>query len=125
MEQRNCERGDDMTAAMQGEFDTWWKAYPEKVGKLAAMKAYEKARKLATAEQLLEGVAAYRQHKPGWKAWAHASTYLNEGRWMDEYDTARPMPVQVPIEQTEMHQQLYKHNARYRASYDATQKAGA
>jgi hypothetical protein len=113
-----------MTAAMQSEFDAFWNAYPRRIGKLEAIKAYMKARKLATAEQILAGVEAYRQHKPGWQAWKHPGPWLNAGRFLDEYET-RPMPVQVPIEQTEMHQQLYKHNARYRASYDATQKAGA
>jgi hypothetical protein len=81
-----------MTAVMAQEFDTFWKAYPHRVGKIAAMKAYEKARKLATAEQLLEGVAAYRQHKPGWQAYANPATWLNQGRWEDEWDVP-PTPV--------------------------------
>lgn len=73
-------------STLADDFDQWWAAYPLKVGKLAAVKAYGKARTVATQAELLEGVAQYRRHKPVWADWAHAKTWLGHGRWMDQYE---------------------------------------
>lgn len=67
------------------EFDTFWATYPNRIGKLAAEKAYAKARKKATAAEILDGVARYIAQKPEWKEWCVPTTFLNQGRWMDEY----------------------------------------
>lgn len=75
-------------AVAAGEFEAFWKAYPRKVGKLAAAKAYAVARKQATAEQLLAGIALYRQTKPAYADWCHPMTWLNQGRWLDEVASA-------------------------------------
>ena len=72
------------------EFETFWQVYPKKVGKLAAQQAYKKARRLATAEMLLAGVERYTRNKAEYADWCHPTTWLNQGRWMDE-DTA-PTP---------------------------------
>ena len=80
-----------MTTAMQHEFEEWWDSYPRKVGKLAAMKAYAKARKTATAQELREGIGRYMKHKPSYADYAHPQTWLNQGRWMDQYGAERPM----------------------------------
>lgn len=86
-----------MTAAMKAEWEAWYAAYPRKVKPLAAMKAYEKARKLASADELLRGVERYIQHKPDWQAWAHPTSWLSAGRWADEYDTPRtPTTSELP-----------------------------
>jgi hypothetical protein len=66
------------------DFETFWQSYPRKVGRLAAEKAYAKARGLATPEQLLTGLDAYKRTKPAYADWCHAKTWLNEGRWLDE-----------------------------------------
>lgn len=71
-----------MTAAE--EFLAWWQKYPSKVGKLAALPAFTKARKLATFEELMSGVDRYIVNKPDYAEWAHPKTWLNQGRWMDE-----------------------------------------
>jgi len=76
--------------AWRDDFEAFWRAYPRKVGKLAAERAYGKARKLATAEELLAGVARYR--KPSYADWCHPTTWLNQGRWLDEPGTAAPAP---------------------------------
>jgi hypothetical protein len=75
-----------MNDTMQAEFNEWWDSYPRKVGKLAAMKAYEKARRMATAKELREGVGRYIQHKPNYADYAHPTTWLTQGRWMDSYE---------------------------------------
>jgi hypothetical protein len=76
------------------DWDTWWAAYPRKVGKLAAEKAYAKARKRASVQDLLTGIARYIQHKPDWQAYAHPASWLNAGRWMDDYSV--PAPSEAP-----------------------------
>lgn len=72
--------------SLEHDFETFWRHYPRRIGKLAAQKAYAKARKLATAEELLAGIERYRAAKPAYADYCHASTYLNQGRWMDEAD---------------------------------------
>lgn len=72
------------------DFDQFWAAYPRKVGKLDAMKAYAKARTVATAEEILAGVEQYKRNKPEYADWCHPSTFLNQGRWMDEPDAPTP-----------------------------------
>jgi hypothetical protein len=68
----------------QDEFKQFWDAYPRHVGKLAAEKAYAKARHLATAAEILAGVARYKHDKPAYADWCHPRTWLSQGRWMDE-----------------------------------------
>lgn len=77
------------------EFEAWWAKYPLKVGKLAAEKAYLKARRRASEYELLDGVARYVQWKPDWMSWANPQTWLNQGRWFDDY--AKPAPVTKPV----------------------------
>lgn len=79
------------------EFETFWQNYPRKIGRIAAEKAYAKARRRATAAEILSGVENYRQHLPDDMQFVcHASTFLNQGRWMDQYEPlrkAQPAPA--------------------------------
>lgn len=69
------------------DFDAFWIAYPRKEAKLAAMKAYEKARRLASAEDILDGVERYKLTMPEEKQYRPLpASWLNAGRWMDEPD---------------------------------------
>ena len=77
------------TGARDGYFDEFWKAYPNKVGKDAARKAFDK-RKVThdLLNVMLLAVGVQRQSKKwtddGGKYIPHPSTWLNEGRWQDE-----------------------------------------
>jgi len=72
---------------MPNGFSQFWASYPKKVAKLDAMKAYEKARRTASADEILAGVHRYTAHMPDELRFvAHAATWLRAGRWMDEYD---------------------------------------
>lgn len=71
------------------DFETFWKAYPKKVGKRAALRAF----KALGAERppVAELVEALERHKKaaGWlvergKFIPHPTTWLNQGRWEDE-----------------------------------------
>ena len=70
-----------------GGFAAFWSAYPRKVGRVAAEKAYAKAVKLATHDEIMRGVNAYAATVRGQdqQYTAHPSTWLNAGRWADEY----------------------------------------
>lgn len=77
------------SGARAGYFDEFWKAYPNKVGKDAARKAFDKRK--VTQEllgQMLAAIATQRQSKKwtddGGRYIPHPSTWLNEGRWQDE-----------------------------------------
>jgi len=68
------------------EFARFWTAYPRKVGKPAAEKAWGKA-KIAQAEPLLAALIWQRQ-LPQWKSDGgqfipHPATYLSQRRWED------------------------------------------
>lgn len=73
------------------EFANWWNAYPAKVGKGAAEKAYTKARTLADADVLLAGVQRYAVKRDD-RPWCNPATWLNQQRWLDE----EPAPMQPP-----------------------------
>lgn len=73
-------------------FEMFWDEYPHRAGKLAAQRAYEKARRGgATAEAIVLGVRRYARMKPVWQSWAHPATWLNAGRWMDEPSEPRTL----------------------------------
>jgi len=73
------------------EFETFWTRYPKRVKRIDAMKAYQKARIVATAEQILAGVAVFMKHLPDEDRFIpHASSWLNAGRWSDEYSVTTP-----------------------------------
>src|SRR5207245_2426253 len=67
------------------EFLIFWNAYPRKVARDAAAKAYLKARDKAEAAAILAGLEDYKRNKPAYADWAHAASWLNAGRWADEY----------------------------------------
>ena len=75
----------------RGAFEKFWEAYPNKVGKQAALKAFEKARKTGVKlETLIEAVEKQKESKK-WKKnngefIPNPATWLNQGRWDDELE---------------------------------------
>lgn len=75
-------------------FDRFWAAYPKKVGKDAARKAFDKRK---VSEDLLAEMLTAVQAQKGSEQWKreggqfipHPSTWLNEGRWQDGSSGAR------------------------------------
>lgn len=77
-----------------GGFDEFWAHYPRKIGKRAALLAFERAVKRAPAEAIIEGAKRFaadpnlpldRRFIP------HPATWLNQDRWEDE-----PLPPRDP-----------------------------
>jgi hypothetical protein len=81
------------------EFDVFWKAYPIKVGKAAALKAWVKAIKVETADVIIAGAIRYADDPNRHPSFtAHAATWLNAHRWND---SALPPRVLTPEERRE------------------------
>lgn len=73
------------------DFEDFWSAYPRKVGKDAARKAWVAAKKRAPVAQIAAGLNTARwpsdpQFIP------HPATWLNQGRWQDSPTAAAPEP---------------------------------
>jgi uncharacterized protein YdaU (DUF1376 family) len=76
-------------------FDDFWAAYPRKVGKDAAARAFAKRR---IGSELLAALLGAVDAQKRWPAWAkddgrfipHPATWLNEGRWQDEPPQGAP-----------------------------------
>lgn len=73
----------------QQAFDNFWAAYPKRVAKLDARKAYERASKVASPDEILAGVQRYIDSKPIWQEWKHPAAWLRAGRWMDEAEAVK------------------------------------
>jgi hypothetical protein len=70
---------------IQKRFDEFWHAYPRKDGKEPASRSFIKALKKTTAENLLIQLELYKNHNiQNSIIFAHASTWLNNERWLDE-----------------------------------------
>lgn len=73
-----------LTAQQLEEFEAWWQHYPKRVARKEAERAFLKARKTASLEQLIAGVKRYVASITDAKFTAHPATWLNAGRWSDE-----------------------------------------
>ena len=73
-------------------FDAFWNIYPRKVGKQDAQKSYERALRLATPEEILQGATRFASDPNRVPTFTpHPATWLNQGRWSDE-----PLPSRTP-----------------------------
>lgn len=80
---------------LEKRFETFWKAYPKKVGKDAASKAFAKRKpddklmkEILQAVELQKGSDQWT--KDGGQYIPNPATWLNQGRWMDELEQAPP-----------------------------------
>jgi hypothetical protein len=101
-------------------FEAFWDAYPRKVGKKAALAAFNKARKIATVQQICTGAGRYADDPNREDTFtAHPTTWLNEGRWDDD-----PLPdrnaITTPARPTGAQTRAQAGLARL-AAYDAQQ----
>ena len=71
-----------MSPAQAQQFEQFWRAYPRRVGKLAAQREWERRRPDLTA--VLEALDWQRQQWTDPKFTPHPRTWLSQGRWMDE-----------------------------------------
>jgi hypothetical protein len=71
-------------------FDSFWNAYPKKIAKKAALKAWTAAVKDTDPNVIIASALAYAKDKTRIEAYtAYPATWLNAGRWLDEPTQAR------------------------------------
>ena len=72
-------------------FEEFWRAYPRKVGKQAALKAYIRAIRQAPEVEVIAGAIRYADDPNRVDTFtAHPTTWLNAGRWADG-----PLPERI------------------------------
>lgn len=79
-------------------FETFWQCYPRRVAKLAAKKAYDKALKQTTHQEIMAGVERYAFHTRNTEHQyiKHPASWLNSGCWEDELqDTRQLVPTNI------------------------------
>lgn len=68
-------------------FDSFWLAYPKKVGKQVAMKSFERALKKTDLDTMLKAIDAQKQsdqwRRANGRYIPNPATWLNQGRWDD------------------------------------------
>ena len=67
----------------QGDFEKFWAAYPAKIGRKAAERAWSKAKDRPPLAEVLAALETYRRTKPADREWCNPATWLNQGRWAD------------------------------------------
>ena len=74
-------------------FESFWGAYPKKVGKAAALKAWRKNNLDGMADQICTDVESRAKEDFQWrdpKFIPNPATYINDERWTDEWRSAAP-----------------------------------
>ncbi|MBB3453916.1 uncharacterized protein YdaU (DUF1376 family) [Rhizobium sp. BK313] len=85
-------RSEDASAP---DFEKFWEAYPSKIGRPAAEKAFSKAIHRASVDQIMVGVIAYAA-KTDDRQWCNPVKWLSEDRWND---VPAPAPEKPPPKQ--------------------------
>lgn len=69
-------------------FEVFWRDYPRKDGKKYALKCYERAVKKRGAQRIIDGLTAWNRVRKecDLKFIPHASTWLNQERFMDDFE---------------------------------------
>jgi hypothetical protein len=76
------------------KFDEFWDLYPRKVGKQDARKAFERALRNASLEEIFEGLQRFVADPNRVLTFTpHPATWLNQGRWGDD-----PIPARNALE---------------------------
>jgi hypothetical protein len=78
-----------VAAGPTARFADFWKVYPRKTGKLKAEKAWKSATRKADADEIVSAAVIFAGSDKGQSGefCPHPSTWLNEGRWMDDHST--------------------------------------
>ncbi|MDR2513878.1 MAG: hypothetical protein LBD02_01570 [Christensenellaceae bacterium] len=81
----------------QSHFDEFWASYPKKVGKEAARKAWNRIKPDKALRERIAAAIATAKESQQWnrengRFIPNPATWLNQGRWDDEYTPATPEP---------------------------------
>lgn len=105
---------------LAARFEAFWQAYPRKVGKDAARRAFDKRKPdAALLQRMLAAIQAQRSgeqwQRDGGQFVPHPATWLNQGRWDDEVMPAAAPSLTVPAAET-TEQYLARMEAERQAS---------
>jgi uncharacterized protein YdaU (DUF1376 family) len=75
-------------------FSRFWKAWPNKVGRPVAERAF--SRHADEIDAIMTGVAAYVRDKPPDRPWLNPATFLNQRRWEDAPASTGPLRIPPP-----------------------------
>lgn len=75
----------------EDQFELFWRAYPRRIAKGRARKAFNTAIKLTTLDVMLTAIETYKARKPEKIDFKHPATWLNGECWDDEW----PEPVRT------------------------------
>lgn len=84
--------------ALSVRFDEFWKAYPKKIGKDAAKKAFEKRKPDQTMLDTMLNAIHFQRSSDAWQRDGgqyipNPATWLNQGRWQDEVTNFKPVDL--------------------------------
>lgn len=100
-------------------FEIFWRCFPRRIAKASARKAFDKAIKLASLEQLLDAITVYVANKPAWQDYKHPATWLNSHGWLDEYEVQQPRVTDtMPNETSEQRTRRFNLMNQYRFARD-------
>lgn len=96
----------DKKAKYSKEFLSFWDAYPRKVGKRAANKAWQRAIKLVSNDCAINEAVEAQKKSAAWlkdngQYIPYPATWLNQGRWEDETEPDLAKPIEVDKEYEE------------------------
>ncbi len=74
----------------EADFEAFWKAYPRKVGKGSARKAWQRAITLSRPDTIISAVIRQKFNSRE-RFIPHPATWLNAERWFDDVDTGDPV----------------------------------
>lgn len=74
----------------RASFDSFWAAYPHRVGKADAVKAFDRALRRTDIDTLMAGLHRY-VAKTDDRPWCNPATWLNQDRWTDEPASVAPV----------------------------------
>lgn len=102
------------------QFEIFWGSYPRKVAKANAKKAFAKSIKLTSLEHMLDGITKYVANKPSYCDFCHPATWLNGGRYDDEYEIHQPkVSATRPSETVDQHRRREILIAKFREARDS------
>ena len=85
------ERETETNGVTVNVFEYFWNAYPKKIGKKEALRAWEKAKDKPLLDDILQAIERAKQSeqwmKDNGQFIPNPSTWLNQGRWDDEATT--------------------------------------
>lgn len=105
-------------STVAGRFDQFWQAYPRRVGKLAAWRVWQR---LKPDEDLTTAMIAAVERQQQSRQWRsdggqyipHPRTWLSQGRWMDEAESAGEVLEATPAEAEEFERYYRQRLGQY------------